>query len=162
MAIDSEIRGAGPTDAAGVRLVRVRERLPLEFDAVREEARQEGFRFLDRLATDWHCGAMRFNHPGERLVAAYADGRLTGIGGLTQDPVVPGAFRMRRFYVRSEFRRGGIGRRLTAMLIEGALRSGHPVTVNAAAGSATFWESLGFAPDPRDGHTHMLRRDAAR
>ena len=28
--------------------------------------------------------------------------------------------------------------------------------VNAASGSAAFWEGLGFLPDPRDGHTHAI------
>jgi GNAT superfamily N-acetyltransferase len=66
---------------------------------------------------------------------------------------------MRRFYVRLEFRRGGVGRRLAAALLDPALRSGRPVMVNAASGSGPFWESLGFAPDPRDGHTHVLIAD---
>jgi GNAT superfamily N-acetyltransferase len=55
-------------------------------------------------------------------------GTLAGIGGLTIEPVVPGAFRMRRFYVRRPFRRQGIGRKLALALIGPALvalRCGH-------------------------------------
>lgn len=113
---------------------------------------------LDRLATDWRTGMLRFNRPGEMLLAAEMDGALAAIGGLTLDPVWAGAFRLRRFYVRPECRRAGIGRRLAVTLLDRPRRSGYVVFVNAAAGSAPFWESLGFAPDARDGHTHVLTR----
>jgi hypothetical protein len=32
------------------------------------------------------------------------------------------------------------------------------VTVNAARGSETFYESLGFAPDPAERRTHVLKK----
>ena len=62
-----------------------------------------------RLASDWASGAMRFDRPGEALLAAYSEGVLAAIGGITIDPIVPDALRMRRFYVRPAFRRTGIG-----------------------------------------------------
>jgi GNAT superfamily N-acetyltransferase len=64
---------------------------------------------------------------------------------------------MRRFYVRPNFRRSGIGRRLVAALLAEA-GSVRPIMVNANPGSISFWESLGFKPDPRNGHTHILDR----
>jgi GNAT superfamily N-acetyltransferase len=63
---------------------------------------------------------------------------------------------MRRFYVAKSFRRHGIGRALAEKLLAGARASRLPVTVNAAAGSELFWESLGFVAEPRDGHTHVI------
>jgi hypothetical protein len=68
------------------------------------EARAEGHAFLDRLANDWASGAMRFDRPGEALLAAYSQGVLAAIGGITVDPIVAEALRMRRFYVRPAFR----------------------------------------------------------
>jgi len=65
---------------------------------------------------------------------------------------------MRRFYVRARYRRSGIGRRLVADLLDRAAQAGRAVTVNAAPGSAPFWEALGFVSDERDGHTHRLKR----
>jgi len=141
----------------GVRLVRVTDNLPPGFEQLRDEARAEGYRFLDRLATDWVAGTIRFDRPGEVLLAADMNDILAAVGGLTMDPMVPNAFRMRRFYARRQFRRSGIGRRLAAALLASPLRDGRAVTVNAAAGSAPFWERLGFTPDACDGHTHLLR-----
>jgi GNAT superfamily N-acetyltransferase len=92
------------------RLDPVIENLPTDFDALRAEAHAEGYRFVERLAKDWEAGATRFDHDGEALLGAHVDGVLAGIGGLTLDPVVLGALRMRRFYVRPSFRRHGIGR----------------------------------------------------
>lgn len=140
----------------GVLLIPVLEELPAGFDAMRAEARGEGYRFLDRLVGEWESGAMRFAGDGEALLAAHVAGELAAIGGLTRDPFVEGCLRMRRFYVRQRFRRGGVGRMLAQALLDRPERRGRPVTVNAGTGSAPFWESLGFAADARDGHTHIL------
>jgi GNAT superfamily N-acetyltransferase len=138
------------------RLEPVIENLPHDFEAMRVEAYTEGYRFVERLATDWEAGVTRFDRDGEALVAARVDDVLAGIGGLTLDPVVSGALRMRRFYVRPSFRKHGIGRKLVGTLLEYPRRIGQVVVVNASRGSRAFWEKLGFAPDMRDGHTHIL------
>ena len=146
-----------------VRIGIVAGELPATFDVLREEARREGFRAMERLAAEWASGALRFDRDGERLLAAYCQGVLAGIGGLTLDPVIPGMLRMRRFYVRPAFRGQGIGCRLAALLLRRAARAGSAVTVNAGtADAAAFWEALGFAPDARDGHTHKLDRSQPR
>ena len=126
--------------------------LPAGFDAMRREAREEGYRMLNTLAADWAAGKIRFDREGEALFAAYSGGLLAAIGGLTLEPAIPGALRMRRFYVRAPYRRSGVGKRLAARLLEPAMRTGQVVTVNAGGGSEPFWEALGFAPDRRDRH----------
>jgi GNAT superfamily N-acetyltransferase len=142
-----------------VQFDRVIDDLPDGFDEMCAEASAEGFRHLERLAHDWASGAMRFKGEGEVLLAAHVQGALAAIGGLTIEPVVPGAFRMRRLYVREPFRRQGIGRKLAVALIEPVLARGAAVTVNAGNLDAVpFWIGLGFTPDPRDGHTHILLR----
>ena len=133
------------------------DELPAGFDALRAEARAEGYSFVERLATDWLSGTTRFDREGEALLAARVNGMLAGIGGLTIEPVVPNALRMRRFFVRLGYRRSGIGCKLASALLERARSAGRLVTVNAAPASAVFWESLGFMPDPRDGHTHVYQ-----
>ena len=144
------------------KLQRVIEELPAGFDDLRAEARAEGYLFMERLATDWMSGTARFDRAGEALLAARVNGVLAGIGGLTVEPIVPGALRMRRFYVRLAYRRSGIGRKLASALLERARSAGGLVTVNAAPASTAFWESLGFAPDARDGHTHIQHLDKGR
>jgi nucleoside triphosphate diphosphatase len=139
-----------------IELELVDDMLPAGLDALRDEARAEGYRMLDRLAAEWHAGTTRFNQPGEALFAAYANGRLAGIGGLTLEPAISGALRMRRFYVRSPSRRHGIARRLARTLLDRREVANRLVTVNAAPGSEPFWEALGFVADRRGGHTHLL------
>ena len=150
-----------PTSASTgrFRLERVVAALPPGFEGLRAEAEAEGHRHLGRLAADWESRAMRFDRPGEILLALYSDGVLAGIGGLTEDPALPGALRMRRFYIGKRLRRSGLGRQLAATLIETAQKAERPVTVNAAAGSAPFWEALGFVADARAGRTHVLKQD---
>jgi GNAT superfamily N-acetyltransferase len=141
------------------QLQSVIEELPIGFDVLRAEARAEGYLFVERLAADWMSGAIRFDREGEALLAARFNGVLAGIGGLTIEPVVPDALRMRRFYVRRAYRRSGIGRQLATALLGRARNAASLVTVNAAPASTAFWESLGFAPDARDGHTHVHQLD---
>jgi GNAT superfamily N-acetyltransferase len=130
--------------------------LPAGFDTLRAEALAERFRQVERLAAEWASGTTRFDREGEALLAARLNGELAGIGGLTIEPVVPGALRMRRFYVRPRFRRCGVGRKLATGLLEQRGQTGRLVTVNAAARSIPFWEALGFEPDMREGYTHVL------
>ncbi len=138
-------------------LTRVSTILPEGLDALRSEASGEGYGMLDRLARDWASGADRYDRTGEALLAAWVDGALAGIGGLTHDPVVADALRMRRFYVGKRYRRLGVARRLAAALL--ALpRGDRPlITVNAGTPDApAFWEALGFVRDSAgEGYTHM-------
>jgi GNAT superfamily N-acetyltransferase len=141
-----------------IHLERVVDALPAGFAALRAEARGNGHSMLDTLAGEWASGAARFDRPGEMLIAAFSDGELAGIGGVTLEPAISGALRMRRFYVALAYRRNGLGRALAAALLDDARRQGCTVTCNAAAGSEQFWEALGFAPDRRNGRTHLLAR----
>ncbi len=130
--------------------------LPAGLAALRAAAQAEGYRHLDRLWADWTGGTMRFDRHGELLLAAYVDAELVAIGGLTRDPAAPDALRMRRFYVAPPYRRSGIGRGIAERLLSHAGELGCPCTVNAAPSSFPFWEALGFVPDPRNGHSHIL------
>ena len=47
--------------------VRVTNDLPDDFDAMRAEARAEGYRMLDRLAADWMAGETRFEAPDPHI-----------------------------------------------------------------------------------------------
>lgn len=140
-----------------IELRSVTHSLPADFAELHAEAGADGHVMLDRLAEDWANGIARFNQPGEQLVAAYVGDALAGIGGLTFEPAIPGAMRMRRFYVAHAFRRIGVARALALRLLEDATAAF--ITANAAAGSEVFWEALGFRYDRRDGYSHILVRD---
>jgi GNAT superfamily N-acetyltransferase len=141
-------------EALGSRLAPVHAELPDGFDDLRAAARAEGHRFLDRLAADWTSSTIRFDERGERLLASYVDGKLAAIGGLTSEPLMSNALRMRRFYVRPSHRRTGVGHRLASALLEHAAGTAELVTVNAQIASFAFWESLGFIRLTREGLTH--------
>ena len=139
-----------------MRIEVVSEKLPAGFPTSRAEARREGYRFLERLASEWEAGVARFDRPSEALLAAHVTGVLAGLGGVTLDPVVPGALRIRRFYVHPAFRRHGIGRRLAVVLLQLPGTAGRSVTINAGTAEASvFWKALGFVSERRDGHTHV-------
>lgn len=127
-----------------IRLERVTDALPAGFDALRGEARADGHSMLGTLAAEWASGATRFDRPGEMLVAAFIDGALAGIGGVTLEPAIPRALRMRRFYVALAYRRHGVGRALATTLLDEARRQRRAVTCNAAAGSERFWAGVGL------------------
>ncbi|WP_027666873.1 GNAT family N-acetyltransferase [Rhizobium leguminosarum] len=134
---------------------RIRDRLPQEIADLESEARREGHRHVARLIDEWSTGAVRFDRDGERLLGAYANEVLAGVGGMTVETAMSGTLRMRRFYVRPAMRERGIGRMLAMALLDHACCS--VVTVHAGNdGAGRFWESLGFQPYGRDGHTHVL------
>jgi len=89
-----------------------------------------------RHASQADCGDRIF---GAKSLAAYMTGVLAGIGGLTLDPGLPDALRMRRFYVHPAFRRHGIGRGLAVALLQLPGTAGRGVTVNAGTAEASVF-----------------------
>ncbi|WP_443694129.1 GNAT family N-acetyltransferase [Pseudomonas sp.] len=133
--------------------------LPPQTPDLEKEAVAEGFRFITRLTSEWHSGINHFDAPGECLMAAYLDGQLVGIGGLsvdlfTQTPTG----RLRRVYVTPASRGQQVGRRLVnALLAHAAL---HFETVrlytDTAQGSA-FYLSCGFTLTEDAQATHIMQ-----
>lgn len=138
-----------------MKLIPVGDTLPDGFAALRVAARAEGFRFLERLAQEFAAGTERFLPPG-RLYLAKAE-TVVGCGGITRDPYVRGALRMRRFYVMPPARGQGVARTLAQTLLSEVPR-GTPVLLNAGVpGATSFWEHLGFWPETAEHHTHRWR-----
>lgn len=132
--------------------------LPFGLERLKREAAHEGYRFLERLATEWRSKNSRFERDGEALYGVYEGDDLVAIGGMTVDPVLSGAWRMRHFYVHPDCRGCGIGRRLATVLLDKLSAGKQVVAVNAGTAEASrFWEALGFVPDKRDEHTHVLK-----
>ncbi|MBA5801216.1 GNAT family N-acetyltransferase [Rhizobium sp. WYCCWR 11317] len=135
-----------------IDICRLRDRLPREIADLESEARWEGYRHVARLIDEWSIGDNRFEHHGERLLGAYVDDAIVGIGGMTVDSAISGALRMRRFYIRPSMRGRGIGRMLALAPLDHARSFCTFVTVHAGNdGAARFWVSLGFQLHGRDG-----------
>jgi GNAT superfamily N-acetyltransferase len=134
----------------------IRDALPPGFELLRHAAEADAYGMLSVLAKEWASGENRFDRPGEGLVAAFDGTSLAGIGAMTLDPHVEGALRMRRFYVKPPYRRKGVGQALAKALLNRPEVDGRTVTLSAPRSEAArFWETLGFVPDEKDGHTHI-------
>ena len=83
------------------------------------------------------------------------DGAVVTVDGVLLDP----RYDIKRFSrMGFEWTYEGDGpRQLALALLQGVAGTSRVVTCNAAAGSEKFWEALGFAPDRRDGRTHILQ-----
>jgi GNAT superfamily N-acetyltransferase len=135
----------------------IRDRLPREIAGLECAARQEGHLHIARLIDEWSADDIRFERGGERLLGAYVGEALAGVGGVTVEPALSGALRMRRFYISPEMRGHGIGRLLALALLNHARDFCSVVTVHPGnRGAARFWEALGFQPCAPDGDTLCL------
>ncbi len=90
--------------------------------------------------------------PAGTLLLARVGGEPAGC--VAVKPLDGGAAELRRLFVRSRWRRRGLGRALAAAAIEAARRAGHAVvrleTVpDRMAEAETLYRSLGFGPAPR-------------
>lgn len=70
--------------------------LPHDISALRYDAANEGYHFIDRLIDEWETIVYRFNKPGEALLVERYNGMIAGIGGVTIEPSDQTALRMRR------------------------------------------------------------------
>ena len=142
-----------------LQLVRIDDALPEAFPVLRDAAHAEGHRHLARLEHDLASGSQRFDREGEALLAAFLDGELVGIGGLTREPSrARRALRMRRLYVLPQARRHGVATAIANALTQEALAHARILTVHAGNPAAErFWEALGYAAVPDKPWTHELR-----
>ena len=92
-----------------------------------------------------------FAPPEGCLFLATHDGGIAGCGAFHR--LVPDICEMKRVYVRDQFRRMGIGRRIASALIAAATDAGYRLmrleTVTFMHSAIALYESLGFRPcDP--------------
>jgi GNAT superfamily N-acetyltransferase len=139
-------------------LVTVSTTLPDDVDILQRAAAAEGIPLVARMISEWHSGVQRFSGAAECLLVARVGGHLAGVGGLTRDPVVPAALRMRRFYVLPRYRRLGLAKMLVEALLAQAPQD-ISIGVNVGPAAAVpFWEAVGFVAVHRDGITHQYQR----
>lgn len=124
------------------------------------ESEAEGFRFVRRLIDEWRSARNRFDQPGEAFFTARVDGRLVGFCGLNRDPFAstPDVGRIRRMYLRAEFRRLGIGQLLVQAAVDAARQHFAQLSLRTDSLAASrFYERQGFLPCAGHEHrTHLL------
>ena len=141
----------------------IRNLVPSDIDQLRllaELARSEGFHFLDRFVSEVQTNSLTLDSPGEFFLAFVMRNEIVGIGGVTPDPYVdePRTGRLRHVYVRSDHRRGSVGRQLVRELemraqpIYATLR----LRTDTVA-AARFYEALGYDPIVDPTATHVRR-----
>lgn len=122
--------------------------LPTDIDSLAAVAADEGFRMVSRLAAEYRLGDNRFDGPGEALWAARAGGELIAVCGLNRDPFADpaeNAGRVRRLYVRPEWRRCGIASELVDAVVARARTRFSILTAFTTNESArAFYVARGF------------------
>jgi GNAT superfamily N-acetyltransferase len=133
--------------------------LPNGLDGLRAEAAGEGFRFVEKLVSEWHSGANRFAKPGEVFLCAFRAADLIAVGGLNRDPYTDKEEigRLRHLYVRKSARRSGVGAALVRQLLghaEGVFDAVRLRTETREA--ADFYVNLGFRSVQEDAASHAI------
>ena len=132
--------------------------LPSGIEELCAEAAGEGFRFMDRLTSEWRSGINRFARPGEVLLGAFQAADLVAVGGLNRDPYAnqDGVGRLRHLYVRRSTRHSGVGSVLVSTLLDRADNAFHSVRLRTQTREAAdFYVSLGFHPVQDETATHV-------
>ncbi|MEC2073758.1 GNAT family N-acetyltransferase [Alkalihalophilus marmarensis] len=125
--------------------------LNFDVDSLVKQSKEDGFRFVERLANDYKNGSNTFNHSGEGLFGVFnEEGVIVAIGGLNKDPFSNelSIGRLRRFYVSKEYRRNGIGSRLVKKIIDEAKIYYKILVLHTDTEQADkFYTSLGFSKE---------------
>lgn len=123
------------------------------------EARNEGYKFLDRLLAEWDSGENRFDQPGEVLCGCFRDEVLIALGGLNRHSFGSdyGIGRIRRVYVRPGWRNQGVGQLLVNDLLKRAQQEFHAVVLRTDNPTAArLYERMGFVRVCSGNATHVL------
>ncbi|WP_128923204.1 GNAT family N-acetyltransferase [Bradyrhizobium guangxiense] len=138
-------------------LERTADTLPADFPDLQADATAGGHGHMTRLAAECSQNRAMFH----AIFACRWDGRLAGIGAITDEPTPtsPPMWRMRRLYVHRHYRRRGIAQAIANALLQEAAGKVSVVTVHAGNdGAARFWEAMGFGTvegRPWSHHAHL-------
>ncbi|ASP38797.1 GNAT family N-acetyltransferase [Bacterioplanes sanyensis] len=132
--------------------------LPDGISKLATESTVQGFRFVERLISEFTQGKNRFDGDGEALFAAYLDGELVGIGGVNQDPYRCNADigRVRRLYVMNHARSLGVGKALMQEIEQHASQYFDELQLfTDTSAAANFYSALGYSPVGLENISHQ-------
>lgn len=137
-------------------IVQITEWPAHEIEELTRESEAEGFCFLARLRDEWRAGVNRFSNTGEALFGAFEGGKLLAVGGLNREADDCG--RLRRFYVKRNARRQGLGRLLVQHILRFAREHYSRVVLRTDTEIADqFYVALGFTRlPPGKNATHLI------
>jgi len=140
-------------------IVQIRKWPTAAIEGLLAESEQEGFGFVRRAQEEWLSGVNAFSKEGEALFAVFEEARLLAIGGINRQSQRQG--RLRRFYVRRQERRRGIGRQLVQHVLAFASRYYSRVGLRCNTDAADrFYLAVGFSRTDSDpGVTHVIEMD---
>lgn len=123
-----------------------------------DEARAQGYFFIDRLLDEARCGKNLFENFGECFCGVFAGHLLVGCGGINKDPYVDQNIgRLRHVYVVEAYRRNGIAAALVRDLLERSKHAFDTVRLRASDDNAnTFYDTLGFKRTDHETATHYI------
>jgi GNAT superfamily N-acetyltransferase len=141
-------------------LERVTDTLPIGFAELEADANADGHKHVSRLAAEFVQSPAVFH----AIFACHLDGRLAGIGAITDEPALTSqpTWRMRRLYVHRKCRRRKVALTLANALLQEAMWNVSTVTVHAGNGAAArFWEAIGFRRVSGCSWSHEVRLSSA-
>ncbi|WP_051556635.1 GNAT family N-acetyltransferase [Alkalihalobacterium bogoriense] len=122
--------------------------LHYDLKELKEQSKAEGFRFVERVEEEYKTGENQFSNRGEALFGVFSEKEeLVALAGLNKDPHSNDSTigRVRRFYIKQEVRRMGIGRLLINRIIMEAKLYFHTLILYTDTREAdAFYQSVGF------------------
>ncbi|MEB9455005.1 GNAT family N-acetyltransferase [Bacillus anthracis] len=105
-----------------ILIQQIEDLLIYEHDYLVQESKEEGFKFLIKLISEYENKINTFNKNGECLFGIFQGEKLIGIRGLNADPYTENnkIGRLRRFYIAKDYRRIGLGKLLLNKLLSHA------------------------------------------
>ncbi|MCA9487103.1 MAG: GNAT family N-acetyltransferase [Nanoarchaeota archaeon] len=144
--------------------IRGQETLPTGFSKLVELSLGEGFKFVEKMQSEWISRKNRFNSEGEICYALFFDNILVAVCGLNIDPYTNEANvgRIRHLYVHPEFRRKGLGETLVKKILDESKGKFKTIRLRTDSSNASnFYCSIGFVKQTGEEYsTHIWNENA--